>query len=219
MVRTVVFFAVASVGAALAQAPPAGETKAAVENQLLGDARNVPPQPAEAKKDVSTEMRGDILVARKMYREAIDTYKEAPQSAVILNKIGIAYHQLMDLDAARKYYEKSLKMNPQYAEAINNLGTIHYAKKNFRRAVSQYKKALKYSPDSASIYSNLGTAYFARKDYGQVPLLPGQAVCQERHGRACADLPSESAGGRAEGGPGKNPRDAGVRQVPGIAGV
>ena len=39
--------------------------------------------------------RGDILMARKMYREAIDVYKEGPlDSAVIWNKIGIAYHQM-----------------------------------------------------------------------------------------------------------------------------
>ncbi|MGC4055599.1 MAG: tetratricopeptide repeat protein [Paludibaculum sp.] len=72
---------------------------------------------------------------------------------------------MSDLDTARKYYDRSLKLNPKYAEAINNLGTIHYAKKNYRRAVSTYQRALKISPESASMYSNLGTAYFARKDY------------------------------------------------------
>jgi tetratricopeptide (TPR) repeat protein len=117
------------------------------------------------KADVTPEMRGDIFVARKMFREAIDSYKQAPESPVALNKIGIAYHQLLDLDTAKKYYERALKQDGRYSEAINNLGTIYYAKKSYRRAISQYKKALKLNPDSASIYSNLGTAYFARKDY------------------------------------------------------
>lgn len=115
---------------------------------------------------ISIEMRGDILMARKMYREAIDMYKTGPaDSAILANKIGIAYHQMTQVDQARKQYEKAVKLNPKYSEAINNLGTIQYSKKNYRRAISQYNKALKLSPTSASIYSNLGTAQFARKKY------------------------------------------------------
>ena len=115
------------------------------------------------KPVLSAEGRGDIFMARKMYREAIESFREGPpKDAVLRNKIGIAHHQLMQLDTARKYYEQAVKLKPNYSEAINNLGTVYYANKNYRRAVSQYRKALKIAPDSASIHSNLGTAYFAR---------------------------------------------------------
>ena len=115
---------------------------------------------------ISLEMRADIMMARKMYREAIDFYLQAPQdSPVVLNKIGIAHHQLTELGPAKRYYERSSKLKPDYAEAINNLGTIYYAQKNYRRAIVTYKKALEYSPESASMLMNLGTAYFARKNY------------------------------------------------------
>ncbi len=115
---------------------------------------------------VSPEIRGDIFMAKKMFREAVEVYKEGgPNSAILLNKTGIAYHQMQDLADAKKYYQLSLKVNPEYAEAINNLGTIEYSRKNFRRAINYYKKALRLTPKSASIYSNLGTGYFARKDY------------------------------------------------------
>ena len=114
----------------------------------------------------SAEMRGDICMARKDYREAIAAYRQAPQdSAVILNKIGIAYHQLLDLASARRYYERAVKVNPNYAEAINNLGTVYYARKNQRQAIHYYRRALEIAPNSASIHSNLGTAYFARRQY------------------------------------------------------
>jgi tetratricopeptide (TPR) repeat protein len=118
-----------------------------------------------AKPQLSLEMRGDIYMARKMYREAIDTYRQVPVSAVLTNKIGIAFHQMLLLKLAKKNYEQAIKMDPKYSEAINNLGTIYYAQKSYRRAISTYKKALRYSSPSASIYSNLGTAYFARRDY------------------------------------------------------
>ena len=87
------------------------------------------------------------MMARKMYREAIDFYKpEAEKSAILANKTGIAYHQLQDLENAEKYYRRAVKLNSKYPEAINNLGTIYYAKKSYRRAVNQYKKALRLIP-------------------------------------------------------------------------
>ena len=117
------------------------------------------------RKSLTAEERGDILMARKMYREAIETFQEEPKkSAVLYDKIGIAYHQLQQLDQAKKYYELALKVKRNYAEALNNIGTVYYAKKNYRRAISYYTRALKLG-DSASVYSNLGTAYFARKEY------------------------------------------------------
>ena len=117
-------------------------------------------------KPLTSEQRGDILMARKMYREAIEMYAlQQPVTAVIRNKTGIAYHQLLQFEVARKYYEMAVKLDRNYAEALNNLGTVYYARKNFRRAISQYKRALRSAPQSASIYSNLGTAYFARKNY------------------------------------------------------
>src|SRR5271163_4982706 len=118
--------------------------------------------PAPAPKPVSNELRGDIMMAKKMYREAIETYQQSPETAVIENKIGIAYHQLMQLDRAKKYYERAIKLERSYSEAINNLGTVFYAQKSYRRAIGEYRKALRMNPNAASIMSNLGMAYFAR---------------------------------------------------------
>ena len=114
---------------------------------------------------LSPQERGDIQMARKMYREAIETYKQAPETAVMLNKIGIAYHQLADLTNAQKYYALAVKRDPNYTEAINNLGTIYYSRQSYRRAIAQYKKVLRIKPNSASTLANLGSAYFARKQY------------------------------------------------------
>lgn len=126
---------------------------------------------------VTPEVRGDIFMARKMYREAVEAYEEGPKSdAVLLNKTGIAYHQMLDLRTAKKFYELAVRANPHYAEAINNLGTIYYAAKSYRRAVGYYKRALRCTPESASIYSNLGTAYFARKDYKDASLAYKKAL-------------------------------------------
>ena len=66
---------------------------------------------AEAPKPVlSAESRGDIFMARKMYREAIEAFSEgSPKDPVLRNKIGIAYHQH---DAAR-YRQEILRAGSQ----------------------------------------------------------------------------------------------------------
>jgi tetratricopeptide (TPR) repeat protein len=145
-------------------------------SQAVSTAAVTAPEPAPAPI-VTPELRGDIMMARKMYREAIDFYKPgADKSAVLANKTGIAYQQLSEFGSARKYYEKAVKLNPQYAEAINNLGTVFYAQKSYRRAVEQYRKALRLVPRSASFLSNLGTVYFARKDYNDALAAYQQAL-------------------------------------------
>ena len=125
----------------------------------------------EVTHEVAPEIRCDIMVARKLYREAVECFKAgAGTSAVMANKAGIVYHQLgtaADIENARKYYEKAIKLNPKYAEAINNLGTVYYSRKSYRRAISEYRKALALRPDFAPFLANLGTAFFARKQYQQ----------------------------------------------------
>ena len=116
------------------------------------------------------ERFGDLQMARKNYRGAIPYYEKTlgllePKIAVLYNKTGIAYHQQLQFDMARKYYERAMKADKTYGEAINNLGTVYYGRKKYKSAIKQYKKALKQKPNSASIHSNLGTAYFARKKY------------------------------------------------------
>jgi tetratricopeptide (TPR) repeat protein len=139
-------------------------------NNLLDASKptTAPPQPAPLAEVLTPEKRGDILMARKMYREAVETYRQDDlRNPVILNKIGIAHHQMQQLDTARKLYEQAIKLNPKYSEALNNLGTVYYSKKSYRKAISYYNKSLKIAPNSASVHSNLGTAWFARKKYKQ----------------------------------------------------
>jgi len=131
--------------------------------QAIVDKNSVPQATAERPAPITPEMRGDIFMARKMYREAIEAFSQgSPKDAVLRNKIGIAYHQLQELPKALKAYEQAVKLNPKYHEAINNIGTIYYTNKSYRRAISQYRKAINIAPDQASIHSNLGMAYFAR---------------------------------------------------------
>src|ERR1700759_86660 len=70
--------------------------------------------------------RGDIQMARKDYDQAVADYQIALQGqkndAILLNKIGIAYQQLGNLNMAERFYKKSMKADKKCPSAVNNLG-------------------------------------------------------------------------------------------------
>ena len=139
----------------------------------LVDRTKEPIQLAPPSRELSYEKRADIYMARKMYREGVETYQLAlkqQESSHIYNKLGIAYHHLMMFPNATRSYQKAVKLDKEHSRAINNLGTVYYAQGRYKKAIRQYKKALKESPNSASIHSNLGTAYFARKKHKDATL-------------------------------------------------
>jgi tetratricopeptide (TPR) repeat protein len=138
---------------------------AAALSAQLASIQNPAPAPIP---QISPQERGDVYMARKMFREAIASYKTAPQNALILNKIGIAWHNLGEMNLARKSYEQAIKVDKKYAEAINNVGTVYYAQKKYRTAINRYKRAIEIAPDKASFWSNLGTAYYSQ---GKYPLM------------------------------------------------
>ena len=114
------------------------------------------------------ETQGDLLMVHQQYVSALNAYRRAPQdSAIVWNKLGIAYQHLYAMDFAKLEYEKALSIDPKYPEAMNNLGTVYYGQKNYKKAESCYRKAIQYKPQTASFYSNLGTAYFADRKYKQ----------------------------------------------------
>ncbi|MBT9331052.1 tetratricopeptide repeat protein [Paracidobacterium acidisoli] len=117
---------------------------------------------ANEMASLSPEMRGDLLMFHQQYLAAIDAYRQGPKdSAIIWNKIGIAYHHMFALKEAKLDYERAISLNHNYPEALNNLGAIYYAEKDYHKAERYYRRAIHLSPRAAAMYSNLGTAYFA----------------------------------------------------------
>jgi tetratricopeptide (TPR) repeat protein len=125
-------------------------------------------QPARTPRQIA-ELKADIMMARKLYSDAIAAYEEIlktePKNAELLNKIGVGYSNLTKLDKAKKYYERAIKANGKYASALNNLGTVHFYQKKFRRAIKVYQRAIAVKPDSATFHGNVGHAWFADKKY------------------------------------------------------
>lgn len=120
------------------------------------------------------------MMARKDYAEAAAAYKQIvadyPKDAIVLNKIGVAYQELGDLNQSGRYYKKAMKADKDFASPVNNFGTIEYEKKHYGRAISLYKKSAAMKVDLSTIYSNLGYAYFANKEYPEAMDAFGKAL-------------------------------------------
>jgi tetratricopeptide (TPR) repeat protein len=119
----------------------------------------------------AAEMRADILMARKEYFQAAGSYLQIllnePKNAELLNKVGVAFQQLGDLDRSEKFYKRAMHADKKFASAANNCGTVEYEKKHYSKAISLYNKALDLRSDLPTVYSNLGYAYFEDKQFPQ----------------------------------------------------
>lgn len=177
--RRIVFFAVPLLSVSLftvvppvlaQQATPAS-TQASTpqaDSSQAGPVYAGPPKP-ELTPRQAAELKGDVFMARKAFDEAAMAYEAIlvtePKNAQILNKTGVAYQEIGNLNRSERYYRKSMKCDKNFASPINNLGTVEYEKKHYSKAIVLYQHALVLKMETSTIYSNLGYAYFANKQY------------------------------------------------------
>src|SRR5262245_40219843 len=104
------------------------------------------PPPEKIAEAGQIGKRADSMLARKFFEDAALEYEKAlainPRDHVMQNKLGIAYHQLQNLETAKKQCDKARKSNTEYHEAWNNLGTVNYYLKKYKRVLKFYKKSL-----------------------------------------------------------------------------
>jgi tetratricopeptide (TPR) repeat protein len=106
---------------------------------------------------------GDALMVHQRYQAAIASYKNAaPESAVLWNKMGIAYQLMFNLEEAQRCYQAALRLDRQNSHVLNNLGTTYDSLKDYPKAERYYRRALQISPDSALVNKNLGTNLLAQ---------------------------------------------------------
>jgi tetratricopeptide (TPR) repeat protein len=111
---------------------------------------------------------GDALVFHKRYQAAIAAYQSAPQmTASILNKMGMAYQMLLNMNEAARCYKQSLKLDPKNPSVYNNLGTAYESQGDLRHAEKMYRKATELDAKFALAYKNLATCLMAESKYKQ----------------------------------------------------
>jgi len=148
-----------------------GQTSRSEQVQVAPPAIRTVDPPAPEATVADLEARGDQLHAQKLYLDALDYYRAAlakePNSARLLNKMGIAELMMQRNHEAKKAFERSIKANQQSADAHNNLGVVYYEEKHYGPAIKEYRRAIALDDSSASFFSNLGAAQFSRKEFDQ----------------------------------------------------
>lgn len=126
-----------------------------------------PPSPDAKVEDL--EARADQLRSAKLFLDALDYYRaamtRAPNTARLMNKLGITQLMMMRYHDAKKSFDQCIKVDRGYADAYNNLGVVLYEEKKYGAAIKQYNKAIALDNTSASFFSNLGAAYFSKKEF------------------------------------------------------
>ena len=89
------------------------------------------------------------------------TLKYTPGNAALHNKLGLAYHNINQLQEAINSYVDTIEIDPGYAEAYVNLGAAYEAIDKTEDAVILYMKAIEANPRLAKAYNNLGKVYYA----------------------------------------------------------
>lgn len=126
------------------------------------------PDPATATPQ-ALEQQADILRARKFPADAMDFYNYAiargGNPPPLLNKLGLAELEMGNIQLARVYFQRVVKVSRKDASAWNNLGAADFVDGKQNSAISDYKKAVKLDKHQAVFHANLASAYFSSKDY------------------------------------------------------
>lgn len=146
--------AMAAPGALLCGQVPA----AAIEQASL-------PSASPAQFQPTHEQIADSLMIHQRYQAAIEEYRQAGGSVDALNKMGVAYQLMFNMNDAERCYRAALRVDPKNAVAFNNMGSIFMSHKEYGNAVRSYHKAVKLNPQEALFHKNLGTALLAEHKY------------------------------------------------------
>jgi tetratricopeptide (TPR) repeat protein len=126
------------------------------------------PDPKTATAQV-LETQADILRARRFPEDAMDYYRYAMarggNQPSLLNKLGLAELEMGNMQLARVYFQKAVKLDRTNADAWNNLGASEFADDKRGAALQDYKKALKLDRHKAVFHANLANAYFEIRDF------------------------------------------------------
>ena len=116
----------------------------------------------------ATELLGDILISKEMYKEAVNVYQEAlkynPVSYEINYNLGIAYTMLNDFQNAKICYEKAAEINSLLYNAKYSLAEIALIYKDLEEAEKRFLEAIEEDELSADAYYELAKIYLMKGD-------------------------------------------------------
>jgi tetratricopeptide (TPR) repeat protein len=134
------------------------KSKVAQEAASAAVSRRVPGN-AEALR-----VRGDELLTRGAYAEAVDCYQELlnldPRNAVVSNNLGAALCRLGHLKDAEAQFRRAIGVKVNYADAYCNLGNLLRTTGRVIEAEMPLRRAVKLKPTHLDAQVGLATTLF-----------------------------------------------------------
>ena len=122
--------------------------------QMLNNLLNKKPDMLEA-----SELLGDILIEKEMFKEAVNVYQEAlkytPINYELYYNLGIAYTMLNDFQNAKMSYEKAAQLNSLSYNSKYSLAQIALIYKDLEEAEKRFLEAIEEEELSADGYYEL----------------------------------------------------------------
>jgi len=102
---------------------------------------------------------GRTLEAEGAFETCLELYPDADQA---LNYLAYLWAEADDnLDQAKEYVTRALKIKPDNAAYIDTLAWVHYRQGHYAAARDELKKALELMPDDPTINEHMGDVYDA----------------------------------------------------------
>ena len=116
----------------------------------------------------ATELLGDILISKEMYKEAVNVYQDAlkynPVSYEINYNLGLAYTMLNDFQNAKICYEKAAQINSLLYNAKYSLAEIALIYKDIEEAEKRFLETIEEDELSADAYYELSKISLMKGD-------------------------------------------------------
>ncbi|MBW1973412.1 MAG: tetratricopeptide repeat protein [Deltaproteobacteria bacterium] len=119
---------------------------------------------------IKSEMLSSLYKARSdrwndTIKNRLKDYVSQHSDEELLLTIGLLNKKEGNLNKAKEFYKKILKVNPKNYKALNNMGNILLIEDEVDKAIKLYKESLKYQPKSPAAWFNLGRSYLIKSFY------------------------------------------------------
>lgn len=111
------------------------------------------------------------LIERGCYKEAMEQLRVIIQqdehNYAAINKLGVVYVAMQDIENAKECFKITLELNPDYAPAIVNIGNMQLESDDVHAALNYYQDAITKDSNYAMAYYNMAIAYKKLGDYSK----------------------------------------------------
>jgi putative PEP-CTERM system TPR-repeat lipoprotein len=121
-------------------------------------------QPADSTAKMllaERQIGGDLSGAIVTYEEAL---RQNPKNYVANNNLAYLYLQKGEIDKAKGYGEKAVKLKPDNSAALDTLAQIHVAEKDYEEALNLYSRAINDAMQDEEIYLNYVEVLFLAEE-------------------------------------------------------